>query len=123
MIKQITKEHWNRLKKPQEANHTANDTDIIYLIDNLYCLCEKSGNIVCFSKKTDIRNIRAIQTFILILYLEHDVDYIIIESIKDKWIYVLKDYKKYADVNYEKRDLYVIKISENIKLLAKNVLI
>lgn len=90
MTKKISFKVWNKATaKNNEVNYTAGADDIIYKINNLYCCLEtRAGinNVIVFSKKYDIGNVNSMLRFIRILYLQYNIYYIRVESIKNRYI-------------------------------------
>lgn len=83
---------WNLMHKPAEVNYTATAGDIIYKIDNLYCCCQVNhgdvkdvNNIIIYSKVYNIRNIKSMFKFIIILKQLHGIDYIRVESSHNRY--------------------------------------
>src|SRR5574344_123698 len=81
---------WNLTPKPSsEVQYTADRDDIIYKLGGLWCCCQTRANvnnIIVFSNSYDIGNIQNIMKFLVILHEQYNIDYIRVESIKNKYI-------------------------------------
>lgn len=84
----ISYKSWNKLPLSEETAYIANENDICYQIGSLYCCCITNGevnNIIIWSPKYDIRNIKSALQFIKILYLQYNIVYIRIEGRKNRY--------------------------------------
>ena len=118
MTKKISYKQWNRLPLDDETKYEANMYDICYRIGSLYCCCITNGevnNIIIWSPKYDIRNIKSALQFIKILYLKYNIVYIRIEGRQGRYHF----FKKLFGMNMllfplENRDAYYCKIDSDI---------
>ena len=114
----ISCKKWNSLPLDDETKYTANSLDICYKINNLYACCirnDEINNIIVFSKKYDVGNVKAILKFVKILYLQYGVCFIRVEGRKGRYHF----FKKLFGMNMllfplENRDAYYCKIDSDI---------
>src|SRR5574344_528976 len=118
MVRKISYKQWNKLLLDEETTYIANEHDICYRIGSLYACCITNGevnNIIIWSPKYDIRNIKSALQFIEILYLQYNIVYIRIEGRKNRYHF----FKKLFGMNMlllsmENRDVYYCKIDSDI---------
>lgn len=119
----MTKEHWNKIEKPEECDCQAVEGDIVDYIDGLYCLCQcerddvkDCNNIVVFSKDdSDVRHIKAMFKFIIELY-DKGIRYIRVEGSKDRYKIMKKLFgnNMLLQVTPTLRDVYWCKLDDNV---------
>lgn len=124
-IKKISCKAWNKLPLSEETTYIANEHDICYHIGSLYCCCVRNldiNNIIIWSPKYDIRNIKSALQFIEILYLQYNISYIRVEGKKGRYHF----FKKLFGMNMlwqpldNGRDAFYCKIdSDIIKTIEK----
>ena len=89
----ISYKSWNKLQLSEETTYIANEHDICYHIGSLYCCCITNGevnNIIIWSPKYDVRNIKSALQFIKILYLKYNIVYIRIEGRQGRYHFFKK---------------------------------
>ena len=119
MTRKISYKQWNKLLLDEETTYIANEHDICYHIGSLYCCCIRNrdiNNIIIWSPKYDIRNIKSALQFIEILYLKYNIVYIRIEGRKNRYRF----FKQLFAMNMlwqplnNGRDAYYCKIDSDI---------
>ena len=87
-MRRISYKAWNKLPLDSETQYEATQYDVCYKIDSLYCCCITNGevnNIIIWSPKYDIKNVKSALWFIKILYLQYNIVYIRIEGRKNRY--------------------------------------
>lgn len=125
-VRTINYKTWNKKVENEKELSTATENDIFFKIDNLYCCCETkngSNNIMVFSEKTDIKNIKRIFMFICILYYAYDIRYITVVGNLKRYRFLEKKFKENVvrdpTIN-DRRVLYIKLNEEKIMELKEN---
>ena len=121
MIEKISYVEWNNIKdKDCEVNIELNRNDIVYKINDLYCACEtknKCNNILIYSDKYNIENIKSMILFIYILGKYEGIEYITVVSKKGRYRLYQKIFHAYGVFNLpiedNDRERMVFKLDEN----------
>lgn len=128
MIKKISKEEWNSIEKPsEEVNVKAVDSDIIYIINGLYCLCQtenECNNIIVFTKENySVKHMSAAGIFFIILNKEYGINYIRVEGNKRRYKTLLSIMDGYISQEpSQKRNIFYIDINNGMYSIEKFLL-
>lgn len=93
----ISYELWNAIPKPYIVDCKAEKNDILYLMGNIFLLCQtknNGNNIVIYRKEgRDAREvIRAIYRFCFYLATEHNISYVRFSGKRNKYKFVSRDF-------------------------------
>lgn len=103
MIERISYAEWNCIKnKDDEVDVELNHNDIVYKINDLYCACEtknECNNILIYSDKYNIQNIKSMLLFIYILGKYEGIEYITVVSKKGRYRLFQKIFHAYGAFN------------------------
>ena len=121
MIEKISYVEWNNIKnKSDEVDVKLNHNDIVYKINDLYCACEtknECNNILIYSDKYNIENIKSMILFIYILGKYENIEYITVVSRKGRYRLYQKIFHAYGAFNLNiddnKKERMVFKLDEN----------
>lgn len=124
MYSVLSYKDWNSIDKPFEVDCKAEEGDIVLKIGDLYGLCQtKNGynNIVVFSNISSISNVRAMLTFMLILFFDYAIFYVRVECSSGRYNFLLKNTLNPCYRNINGRDIRYYKIEENIGWIKKAI--
>lgn len=100
MIEKISYAEWNCIKnKDDEVDVELNHNDIVYKINDLYCACETTNecnNIMIYSDKYSIKNIKSMLMFIYLLGTYEDIHYITVNSALNRYRLFKKLFHSYG---------------------------
>lgn len=121
MIEKISYVEWNNIKnKSDEVDVELCSNDIVYKINDLYCACEtknECNNILIYSDKYNIENIKSMILFIYILGKYENIEYITVVSRKGRYRLYQKIFHAYGafnlNINDDKKERMVFKLTED----------
>ena len=121
MIEKLSYIDWNNIQnKDDEVDVELCSNDIVYKINDLYCACEtknECNNILIYSDKYNIENIKSMILFIYILGTYENIEYITVVSRKGRYRLFQKIFHAYGAFNLNiddnKKERMVFKIDEN----------
>ena len=121
MIEKLSYIDWNNIpNKADEVDVELCSNDIVYKINDLYCACEtknECNNILIYSDKYNIENIKSMILFIYILGTYENIEYITVVSIKGRYRLFQKIFHAYGAFNLniddDKKERMVFKLDEN----------
>ena len=121
MIEKLSYIDWNNIQnKDDEVDVELCSNDIVYKINDLYCACEtknECNNILIYSDKYNIENIKSMILFIYILGTYENIEYITVISRKGRYRLYQKIFHAYGAFNLNiddnKKERMVFKIDEN----------
>ena len=121
MIEKISYVEWNNLKnKDDEVDVELNPNDIVYKINDLFCACEtknECNNIMIYSEKYNVENIKSMILFIYILGKYEGIEYITVQSKKGRYRLYQKLFHAYGvfnlPINDDTRERMVFKLDED----------
>ena len=121
MIEKLSYIDWNNIQnKDDEVDVELCSNDIVYKINDLYCACEtknECNNILIYSDKYKIENIKSMILFIYILGTYENIEYITVVSRKGRYRLFQKIFHAYGAFNLNiddnKKERMVFKIDEN----------
>ena len=101
MIERISYMDWNSLSKKgnEEVDVELNYKDIVYRINDLYCACEtknECNNILIYSDKYTLDNIKSMLLFIYILGKYEGIEYITVVSTLNRYRLFKKIFRHYG---------------------------
>lgn len=121
MIEKLSYIDWNNIpNKTDEVDVELCNNDIVYKINDLYCACEtknECNNILIYSDKYNIENIKSMILFIYILGTYENIEYITVVSKKGRYRLFQKIFHAYGAFNLniddDTKERMVFKIDEN----------
>jgi hypothetical protein len=121
MIEKISYVEWYNIKnKTDDVDVELNHNDIVYKINDLYCACEtknECNNILIYSDKYNIENIKSMILFIYILGKYENIEYITVVSKKGRYRLYQKIFHAYGAFNLniddDTKERMVFKLDEN----------
>lgn len=121
MIEKLSYIDWNTIpNKTDEVDVELCTNDIVYKINDLYCACEtknECNNILIYSDKYNIENIKSMILFIYILGTYENIEYITVISRKGRYRLFQKIFHAYGAFNLniddDTKERMVFKLDEN----------
>ena len=124
MIEKISYIEWNNIKnKDDEVDVELDKNDIVYKINDLFCACEtknECNNILIFSDKYNMENIKSMILFIYILGKYENIKYITVVSKKERYRLYKKLFRNYGAFNLSVKDVTKEKMVFNLNENALN---
>lgn len=122
-------EYWNSLEKPENVSIVAEEGDIVEVVNGVACLLRTTGgynNIIVYRvEKSDKSIIWTLLEICKILHSKHHVEYVRLESDKDKYKFLYKYLKRLftrkifvKDRSVKDRDVYYCNLNEAYKKLC-----
>ena len=121
MIEKISYIEWNEIKnKDEKVDVKLGHNDIVYKINDLYCACEtknECNNILIFSDKFNVENIKSMILFIYILGKYENIKYITVVSEKERYRLYKRLFNRYGafnlSVNDDTKERMVFKLDDD----------